>query len=169
MDSVLFSLIFSPTIPIFQIVLIHVSKKSGIAVRLMFLSFCLYISLCLGLTCFLNETFELPLDKLVSSLSASIFMCLLYMEVFSMIARGFSMQIITDIYTNNGLTIEGVIAKYADGKGIDWMLEKRIEGIKNLNLIHYNSGGIELRSNFGYLIGKLGINYKKFLKLGKGG
>ena len=79
------------------------------------------------------------------------------------------MRILTDIYINKGLSLEGIIAKYAGGKGISWLLEKRIKGIKNLNLVTVKDDQMRLSSKLGILIARIGLSYKRVLKLGKGG
>ena len=86
-----------------------------------------------------------------------------------MIARGFSMQIITDIQLSNGLTLDGVVENYGEGRGTEWMLAKRIEGIKKLNLIRCNDREMTLQAPYGYLLARLSVRYKRILKLGKGG
>lgn len=86
-----------------------------------------------------------------------------------MAARGFSMRILTDVYINKGLSLEEIIIKYADGKGISWLLEKRITGIKNLNLVTVEYGQLRLSSRLGIFIARIGLSYKRGLKLGRGG
>ena len=68
------------------------------------------------------------------------------MEAFSMVARGFSMRIITDIYLNPSIDSNGVMKEYAGGKGIEWMLKKRLEGIQSLGFISERGGAIKISS-----------------------
>ena len=75
----------------------------------------------------------------------------------------------TDIYLNGSLSTDEVIAKYGDGRGMDWMLKKRITSIEQLKLVSSDERYIELASPFGSWIGWSGINFKKILKMGKGG
>ena len=79
------------------------------------------------------------------------------------------MRILTDIYINKGLSLEEIIVKYAGGKGIGWLLEKRINDIKNLNLATVENNQLRLSSKLGILVARIGLFYKKVLKLGKGG
>ncbi len=86
-----------------------------------------------------------------------------------MICRGFSLQIMTDIYLNGALSVDEVIAKYGDGRGMDWMLQKRIASIEKLNMVCFENGQLQLRSNLGHLVGWGGICFKKILNMGEGG
>ena len=79
------------------------------------------------------------------------------------------MRILTDIYINKGLSLEGIIVKYADGKGISWLFEKRIKDIKTLNLVTIEDKQLRLSPKLGIFVAKIGLSYKKVLKLGKGG
>ena len=169
MVAVLSSVVLSLIIPVVHIALIRVLRRPDISVRLMFVSFVVYVCLALSAICYLNGTLQIPATTLVGGLSTSVFMCLFYMEAFSMIARGFSMQIITDIQLSNGLTLDGVVENYGEGRGTEWMLAKRIEGIKKLNLIRCNDREMTLQAPYGYLLARLSVRYKRILKLGKGG
>ena len=59
--------------------------------------------------------------------------------------------------------------EYADGKGIHWMFDKRIQGIKDLGLINEEYGQINLSSKSSFIIAYISNTYKRILKLGKGG
>jgi hypothetical protein len=91
------------------------------------------------------------------------------MEFFSMTARGFSLRIITDIYLHSKLNPEQLLQEYANGKGIEWMFDKRIQGIIDLGLIKEESGQIKLSSKSSFIIAYISNIYKTILKLGKGG
>ena len=169
MHTVLFTLFFSVFIPIIHIALIHILRKQNIQVKLMFISFLLYVFLDFIIIYFVYIDSSNITIHLISALSSSIFMCLFYMEFFSMIARGFSMRIITDIYLHTRLNPEQLIQEYANGKGIEWMFDKRIQGIIDLGLIKEESGQIKLSSKSSFIIAYISNIYKTILKLGKGG
>ena len=169
MYAVLFTLVFSVFIPIIHIALIHILRKQNIQVKLMFISFLIYVFLDFIIIYFEYIDSSNITIHLISALSSSIFMCLFYMEFFSMIARGFSMRIITDIYFNSRLNPEQLIQEYANGKGIKWMYDKRIQGIKDLGLINEECGQINLSSKSSFIIAYISNIYKRILKLGKGG
>ena len=169
MYAVLFTLVFSVFIPIIHISLIHSLKKQNIQVKLMFISFLVYVFLDFIIIYFEYIDSSNITIHLISALSSSIFMCLFYMEFFSMIARGFSMRIITDIYLHTRLNLEQLMQEYANGKGIEWMFDKRIQGIKDLGLINEECSQIKLSSKSSFIIAHISNIYKRTLKLGKGG
>ena len=169
MVAIFFSILLSLFIPIFHIALIAFFKKEGLHIKLMFVAFLLYISIDIIIKLFYYyDSNELYL-YLINSVSMSIFMSLFYMEAFSMVARGFSMRIITDIYLNSTLDSKGVMKEYAAGKGIKWMLKKRLEGIQSLGFISEKGGIIKISSKNAIYIAKFSLLYKSILKLGKGG
>jgi len=169
MYAVLFTLVFSVFIPIIHIALIHSLRKQNIQVKLMFISFLVYVLLDFIIIYFVYIDSNNIVIYLISALSSSIFMCLFYMEFFSMIARGFSMRIITDIYLHTRLNPNQLIQEYANGKGIEWMLDKRIKGMKDLGIIKEERGQMKLSSKLSFIIAYISIIYKRILKLGKGG
>ena len=79
------------------------------------------------------------------------------------------MRIITDIYLHTRLNPEQLIQEYANGKGIEWLIDKRIQGIKDLGLINEECGQINLSSKSSFIIAYISNIYKRTLKLGKGG
>ena len=169
MFAVLFTLVFSVFIPIIHIALIHILRKQDIQVKLMFISFLIYVFLDFIIIYFVYIDSNNIVIYLISALSSSIFMSLFYMEFFSMITRGFSMRIITDIYLHTRLNSNQLIQEYANGKGIEWMFDIRIQGIKDLGLINEERGQMKLSSKLSFIIAYISIIYKRILKLGKGG
>ena len=79
------------------------------------------------------------------------------------------MRIITDIYLHTRLNLEQLMQEYANGKGIEWMIDKRVQGIKDLGLINEESSQIKLSSKSSFIIAYISNIYKRTLKLGKGG
>ena len=79
------------------------------------------------------------------------------------------MRIITDIYLHTRLNLNQLMQEYANGKGIEWMLDKRIQGIKDLGFINEERGQMKLSSKLSFIIAYISIVYKRILKLGKGG
>ena len=169
MYAVLFTLVFSVFIPIIHIGLIHSLRKQNIQVKLMFISFLVYVLLDFIIIYSMYIDSNNIVIYLINALSSSIFMCLFYMEFFSMTERGFSLRIITDIYLHSKLNPEQLLQEYANGKGIEWMFDKRIQGIIDLGLIKEESGQIKLSSKSSFIIAYISNIYKTILKLGKGG
>ena len=169
MEPLLISLLLSLSIPIIHLILINLIRREGWHIRLMFLAFIAYmlIDLCVKYVLYGQEN-NFYLHLLVS-ISSTTFLNLFYLEVFSMVARGFSMRIITDIYLNSHLDLDGISKEYAEGKGVNWLLRKRLEGIQNLNFITFEGQTIKISSRSSRLIVFFSKKFKKVLNLGKGG
>ncbi len=169
MEPILISLLLSLSIPIIHLLLINLIRREGWHIRLMFLSFISYMALDLIVKYILYGQENNFYIHLLVSISSTTFVNLFYLETFSMVARGFSMRIITDIYLNSHLDLDGISREYAQGKGIDWLLRKRLEGIKDLDLITHEGQNIKLSSKKAWLIVLFSKKFKKILNLGKGG
>ena len=79
------------------------------------------------------------------------------------------MRIITDIYKQNGLKIDEVISGYSDGRGIEWLLNKRIDSLLKLGFVKKEKQSLVIYSNFKTKIVIISEFYKKLIKIGKGG
>ena len=79
------------------------------------------------------------------------------------------MRILTDIYLNKSLTKENLIEAYADGKGLKWMMKKRLNSINKLRLINFDGENLHLVYPYGYIFTYLTIILKKILNIKKGG
>ena len=169
MESLAQSIVLSVTIPITHLFLIHLIRREGWHVKLMFMSFIAYMILDLTIKYILYSQENNFILHILVSISSTTFINLFYLEVFSMVARGFSMRIITDIYLNSNLDIEGICREYAEGKGIKWLLEKRLNGIEGLDLIVHEGQNIRLSSKKAIFLALFSKKFKKILNLGKGG
>ena len=108
------------------------------------------------------------LEKLLVFFSLQTFFFLSYAEFFSMICRGFSLRILTDVDIQDNIILENMKKSYAMGRGHSWLLKKRIDSIIDLKLIR-NENNYYVLSNYGKVISKISILIKKILSLGKGG
>jgi len=86
-----------------------------------------------------------------------------------MICRGFSLHIIVDILQNRSLSLIEINENYADGKGIEWLLRKRLYDLRDLRLVDIDGDIVKIRRPFGLLIGLAGLLMKRVLKMGEGG
>ena len=85
-----------------------------------------------------------------------------------MVCRGFSLQIMVDIFAGNKIGLQNLIDGYA-GKGIHWLLTKRIESLKSMDLISTRDENIMLSSRLALFIGKTGLMFKNLFNLPQGG
>ena len=168
MYPVLSCLVLSPLIFLYHVLICNIFRNRDISIKAMFASFFLFfISTFLYLKFFLG--IEISSYIFVSIFSSSFSICLIYMEGFSMVCRGFSMRIITDIHKNKGLMIGEIISGYSDGRGIEWLLKKRIDGLIKFGFLIQINNKLFVKSFTIVLFIKLSEFYKDLLKIGKGG
>lgn len=161
--SLLLSLLLSPLIVPLHIILIRFSQRGK--VRLMMYAFFLYATLWFSLSWYAAEGFSL--SWFISGGALAGFMALGYAECFSMVSRGFSLHILVDVCRRRSLTFEELLQGYG-GRGMDWMLKKRIDTLSMLNMVKKHGDTLLLKKR-GKFIGKAGIAVKKLLGLGEGG
>ncbi len=92
-----------------------------------------------------------------------------YMELYSMILRGFSLQLLSSLYRSPGLNFTQILASYAGGRGIDWLWEKRLRDLQKLRLLERHSTALSAQTPRGVWAGRLANYYKKLFYMGKGG
>lgn len=92
-----------------------------------------------------------------------------YMEFFSMLCRGFSLTILCDLYPDLLKSVDDIAKYYGDGKGADWLFQKRMQGLIASKMIIQSGERLKLGSRLGKFLSVVTFSYKKILKLGKGG
>lgn len=167
--AVLTAFISSPIVPIIHIALIRIFRNIDKAIKFMMLSFVIYGVFWVVSFFIFNGFKSSSFLELIAGYSTVGFLCLVYAEVFSMICRGFSLRIITDIYLHSSLTFPQVIENYGGGMGMDWMLRKRIETMEALGMVKLEGDTIKIKRPWGTSVGRMGVMLKKNLKLGLGG
>ena len=108
-------------------------------------------------------------EEMLAGVSTVLFFSLGYGEVFSMVCRGFSLRILIDILINGPFTMDQVVSNYGEGKGVDWMIKKRIASIESLGLVKWENEELTLVSPSALFLGKFGLWFKQTLKIGLGG
>lgn len=104
----------------------------------------------------------------ITLLAMSCFWCLSYMEFFSMMCRGFSLNLMVQLQQKPGLSMETLIREYG-GVGVEGLLQKRLNDLEKLNFIRRENGVLHLSAGAATQIASLTAFYKKILRLGKGG
>ncbi len=111
----------------------------------------------------------LSVSQVIAGWSTAGFVCLAYMQVFSQICRGFSLRIMVDIERAGPLDVPGIMREYSEGRGVDWLMEKRIVVLEGLGLLARERDGLALGKPWGLWVGRIGIWIKRILKPGQGG
>jgi hypothetical protein len=86
-----------------------------------------------------------------------------------MVARGFSLSIIRAIDSHENVNFRRTLELYADGRGIGWLFQKRIDGLKMVGFIAATPTEIQLVSEVGARFGQFCNLFKQTFKMGKGG
>ncbi len=93
---------------------------------------------------------------------------LIYVEFFSMITRGFSLQIMQSI-KNSANNLNGIVNSYSNNRGPTWLVEKRINNLISLKLLKQDGDILFITSKRAKALVFLFIIYKKIFKLNDGG
>lgn len=109
------------------------------------------------------------LAQTIAGLSLIGFFCLAYAQVFSLAIRGFSLRILVDIHDRGPLTTEQIMTGYSEGRGLDWMFEKRLAGLESIAMIRREEGATIALRPLGLCAGLMGVWTKRLLNMGAGG
>jgi len=69
-----------------------------------------------------------------------------WLQLYNLADRGYSLRILTDIYESpeRALTAPELQARYGGGRGMDWMLDKRVQGIVDTGMALLADGRVRL-------------------------
>ena len=164
------ALYLSILVPVIHLVICNIFPSSEKKIFFMFISFFSYFFIFLIIIKSLNliNSNLINLD-FFSALSLILFFCLGYMEFFSMLFRGFSLRILTDIYKYKGTNKKNIIYRYSDNKGIDWLFKKRLRSIEKLNLVNIRENKIYIKFPKGTLLAYITFFFNKLFLIKNSG
>jgi hypothetical protein len=92
------------------------------------------------------------------------FLVLGYVEFWSIIERSFSLRLLIDLAeAPEGLTRDEIAARYSVGRGLQWLMEKRISDLIGSGMAQHTGARLGLTSR-GHLVGILfGVTRRAFL------
>lgn len=125
-----------------------------------------YLVICVNIAFFLKRPAALDLIALGST---ALFCGLAYLEAFFMIGRGFSLHILIAIFQHGSLSLAELDKNYGGGKGIAWLLNKRLANLRDLGLIEFDGAAVRFRHPLGPVIAWAGLIFKRILKMSAGG
>ncbi len=111
----------------------------------------------------------LTASQIIAGESTAGFVCLAYMQVFSQACRGFSLRVLVDVERCGGLDLEGILREYSDGRGVGWLLDKRIAVLERQGMLAQGPDGALAVHPKGRRIGVAGLWLKRVLKPAQGG
>ena len=92
-----------------------------------------------------------------TGLCAMGFFVLGYVEFWSLIERSFTLRILLDaVRAPEGLTREQIADAYSDGRGLDWMMEKRIDDLLGAGMLVKDEGHVRLTPRARLIAGMFG-------------
>ncbi len=122
-----------------------------------------------GMAAFLIWRNELSFAQLIAGLSTIGFVVLAYMQVYSQVGRGFSLRLLVDVERCGGLDIGGMLREYSDGRGAQWLIDKRLSGLEQAGLAKRDDDALVLNEPQGRWAGQLGLVFKRVVKPGQDG
>lgn len=111
----------------------------------------------------------LSFPECAAGLAAVAFFCLGYMQIFSLTCRGFSLRILVEIDRHRGLDTDGILREYSQGRGIDWLMDKRLDSMAAYHLVHREQDALTLARPHGLWMGTVALRVKRILGIEPGG
>lgn len=95
-----------------------------------------------------------------------------WFQVISVLNRGFSLQMMLEL-ESQPQSRDDLAASYAGGRGLGWLLEKRVRGLEDLNLATRKNGDLHLGelqiTESGRSLARWAALYKRLAGIGDGG
>ncbi len=88
-----------------------------------------------------------PIVDFGAGLAAMGLLSLGYIEAWSIIERSFSLRLLIDVAeAPDGLTRDEIVTRYSKGRGLQWLMEKRINDLGGSGMVHHTNAGLDLTS-----------------------
>lgn len=158
--------ILSPTVFVLHLVLCR-ALGSRRAVQWMFAAFVAYLVVFVAAVARRCGLHAPSAQAWITGLAAVGFWSLGYMEAFSMLCRGFSLNVLVHVAGREATTLEEIMAHYG-GVGSDALLEKRLASLERLGLVERPPGRIVAQGRAAF-ISRLTAAYQEAFDMGIGG
>jgi hypothetical protein len=120
----------------------NIEQRAAMLLRIFLVCFCLLVACYLLMP---DDLYFLPREAVVPSRPVGLlFCCFLYtagffggvLQIYNLADRGLSLRMLIDISarTTGTMTAREMTSAYADGKGLIWMYDKRLDGIVTTRL-----------------------------------
>ncbi|MEM8960893.1 MAG: hypothetical protein AAGD38_05405 [Acidobacteriota bacterium] len=90
-----------------------------------------------------------------------------WFQVISVLHRGFSLQLMVEL-AKGAETRDELAARYANGRGLDWLLDKRIRGLEAVKLARRHDQVLQITPR-GLFVARIARLYKHLTGIGAGG
>ena len=149
------------SIPLLHVVIIRITKSYGESARPLLFSCAVSLLCWIGMLFYMLTFTQLEIStNFIASCATSLFIyfgfVLGYLEFFSLINRGYSLSIMMDISRRTiPPSISELENEYADGRGLRWMLTKRVKGLSALKLVTENNKQIVLNKGWSTYVARI--------------
>lgn len=93
-------------------------------------------------------------------------LCLVYLEIQSLLSRGYSLRILVDIAAHGGsVDIPSLKATYGGGMGVSGLVAKRLRSLNRLGLVELDSDSVGPLTRTGRIAAALTIGFRRLLRL----
>lgn len=126
--------------------------------------------------CFIFDKYEI-FGKIyqINNFEVSLFLTIFFyfagffggiLQLYNLADRGFSLRVLIDMEENiqQGVSLNNVMQRYSQGKGISWMYEKRLDDLSQNDLIFIFHNLVENTSR-GNCLSRLFIQLRKIINL----
>ncbi|MEM8930006.1 MAG: hypothetical protein AAGE94_02460 [Acidobacteriota bacterium] len=155
------TLLTAPLLPMLHLAIVWL-RRDGAALRW---ACALYGVVCVALLIGIDAV--TPRSALVVG-SLWLTLCLGYLQVVSMITRSISLRLLVELDQNPGASRDALFRDYADGRGFDWLLDKRLSGLVHVGLIRRDASGLTATDR-GVVVGRFALATKRLLALDETG
>jgi hypothetical protein len=90
------------------------------------------------------------------------------LQLYQLTERGFSLRILIDVHDTPGeaMTLDDVIKRYSCGRGMDWMYQKRLDGLLQQRLIEPTGNDHLQNTSRGHRVARAVSAARTFVRLG---
>jgi len=109
---------------------------------------------------------SLPRSLRVGAIFLYLAGCLVYIELRSLVARGYSLRILVDLLSSGGsASMERLKSGYGDGVGIQGMLAKRLGTLASLRLLRFQGNQVGPLTLLGKVFANASSGMRRLLRL----
>ena len=108
-----------------------------------------------------------PISLRVGAVCLYVTGALIYLELRSLLSRGYSLRILTDLYGRHGesASLTDLQTTYGNGVGLRGMLQKRLSTLARLRLVTIGSGEAGSLTPLGRLCAMAGLQMRRLLRM----
>ncbi|WP_430396130.1 hypothetical protein [Ferrovibrio sp.] len=139
------ALALAPLLPLLHVAALHLLPRAGRGRLLLGASLAMLACYVFGVLFQQGAWDFMRLQRLIAGLLALIGWLLAYVEALSLITRGYTLGLLSELHRRNRPTTEEDLAHgYAGGQGLEWAMRKRVDDLIALGLAREEAGMLHL-------------------------